>query len=323
MLKTFIRRLTRDDQVLKQQEAMHQLLVQIAQQTQDTPKNSLEILPAAPYARYALPIEYLPSHSFSPRWGYTKSAIPCLYDWFCQHTDQYRRLLNVMRQPEVKHIAVSLEDTAIPKPAWIGGPISPFDALMLYTLVCQHQPKQYVEIGSGITTCFAKQAIDDFKLKTQIISIDPDPRAEIDMICDRNIRLGLEDCDLEIFDQLKAGDILFFDGSHRTFMNSDVTVFFIDILPRLKPGVVIHIHDICLPYDYPESFKHWYWNEQYMLAVYLMNAKDKIYPIAPTSFICRCEFFSEQLKIPFVDLGNPEHNKDWQSGGSMWFTHTK
>jgi Methyltransferase domain len=322
MLKTLIRRLTKTDQILQQQEATHQLRMKIAQQVHDTPKDSLEILPANPYARYALPIEYLPSRSFFPRWGYTKPAIPCLYDWFSQYTDHYQALLNAMRQLKVEHIAKSLQDTILPKPAWIGGPISPFDALVLYSMVYQYKPKRYIEIGSGITTCFTKQAIVDFQLNTQIISIDPEPRAEIDTICDCNIRQGLEDCDLTVFDQLEAGDILFLDGSHRTFMNSDVTVFFIDVLPKLKPGVVIHIHDICLPYDYLESFKHWYWSEQYMLAVYLMNAKDKIYPIAPTAFICRHAIFSNQLKIPFIDLGN-EYNEGWEDGGSMWFTQTK
>jgi hypothetical protein len=65
-------------------------------------------------------------------------------------------------------------------------------------------------------------------------------------------------------------------------MNSDVTVYFIDVLPRIKPGVTMHIHDILLPWDYPESSKSWYWNEQYMLAVYMMASKATLCPMLPT-----------------------------------------
>ena len=97
---------------------------------------------------------------------------------------------------------------------------------------------------------FARHAIRTGNLKTTIMSIDPKPRAEIDSLCDRVMRLPLELCDLNLFRELEPGDILFFDGSHRIFANSDVTVFFIEVLPRLKPGVLVHVHDIFLPADY-------------------------------------------------------------------------
>jgi len=101
-------------------------------------------------------------------------------------------------------------------------------------------------------------------------------------------------------------------------MNSDVTVFFIDILPRLKPGVIVHIHDIMLPYDYPDSFKHLYWNEQYMLAVYMMGHMGRLVPLAPTAFICRDTEFAAELREPMIDLG--PYNDGWLGGGAMWFT---
>ncbi len=85
---------------------------------------------------------------------------------------------------------------------------------------------------------------------------------------------GLETCDLARFDQLQPGDILFLDCSHRVFMNSDVTVFMIDVLPRLRPGVPVHVHDIVLPWDYPDMFTNWYWSEAYILAAYLIGARE-------------------------------------------------
>jgi hypothetical protein len=187
-------------------------------------------------------------------------------------------------------------------------------------MVQSHKPQLYLEIGSGITTCFTHRAIRDANLATRIISIDPQPRAKIDSICDEIIRDGLETCDLALFDRLQSGDILFFDGSHRVFMNSDVTVFMIDVLPRLKPGVIVHVHDINLPWDYPASFRNWYWSEQYILAVYLMANKGRINPLLPTTFVCRDDAFFAEFAEPLLDLG--ELNDGWRGGGAMWFTHT-
>jgi hypothetical protein len=94
----------------------------------------------------------------------------------------------------------------------------------------------------------------------------------------------------------------------------------IDVLPRLKPGVVIHVHDIALPWDYADYFKNWYWNEQYLLAVYLMNARQRIDAIFPTHFVCREPSFDDWFADPLIDFGG-ERNQSWKGGGSMWFTH--
>ena len=103
-------------------------------------------------------------------------------------------------------------------------------------------------------------------------------------------------------------------------MNSDVTVFFIDILPRIKPGVIIHIHDITLPYDYPDSYKEWYWNEQYLLAVYLAASIENIVPLLPTAYICRNEKLRAMITTNLFSLGNAQRDESWFGGGSFWFT---
>jgi hypothetical protein len=211
-------------------------------------------------------------------------------------------------------------DHAHPEAAWIGVPFAPFDTAALYTLVGHYRPRLYLEIGSGISTAFARRAIRDHGLGTRIVSIDPEPRASIDAICDEVVRDGLETCDLKLFDALAPGDILFLDGSHRVFMNSDVTVFMIDILPRLKPGVIVHVHDITLPWDYPDMFVNWYWSEAYILAAYLIGARDRLKPVLPTAWICRMPQFSQWFDRPLVDLD--PFNDGWRGGGSMWFTHT-
>lgn len=129
----------------------------------------------------------------------------------------------------------------------------------------------FMEIGSGNSTLFAKAALIHEQKATKIVSIDPHPRTEVDIICDEIIRSPLEKIDLAIFDRLGAGDTLFVDNSHRSFMNSDVTVFMLDVLPRLKSGVLVGIHDIFLPYDYFESWSERGYNEQYLLGCYLLS----------------------------------------------------
>lgn len=282
-------------------------------------RNVLKILPGTEYSRYAIPVDYPPSRAFAPRYGYSHGKIEALAQWFAEHDDEYVEFLDYMRTLEIGHIPVSLAPGGPLVAAWVGGPICAFDSLTLYAMVRKHQPKTYIEIGSGMTTCFAWQAIKDGDLKTTIVSIDPEPRGEIDAICDKVIRDGLETCDLSAFDRLEPGDILFFDGSHRAFMNSDVTVFFIDVLPRIKPGVIIHIHDVNLPWDYPDSFRNWYWNEQYMLAVYLMMGRDRLDPLFPTTWVTRGMSVGDDKLPDFVDLGSTEANLSWKGGGSMWF----
>lgn len=214
---------------------------------------------------------------------------------------------------ELRDIPLQFDEAKLPSPAWFGVPYAPFDAVALYTMIRTYKPRKYVEIGSGITTCFAHKARRDGRVEMEITSIDPEPRARIDSICDRIERSALETSDLSVFQELEPNDIVFFDGSHRSFMNSDVTVFMIDVLPYLKPGVLVHIHDITLPNDYPSFFKNWYWNEQYLLAVYMMARRDQIDPLFPSYFVC-----AETEPMEFVDLGGAKH---WTGGGAMWFTH--
>lgn len=316
----WIRRAFGTKQIFDRLERIEREFRAVREDTSATPGCALDILPGTEYSRYAIPLDYQPSRAFAPRYGYSHEKIDALEQWFTAHNGEYEKFLDYMRTLSVGHIPISLSAGAPLAPAWVGGPICAFDSLALYAMVQKHAPKTYIEIGSGMTTCFARQAIKDAGLNTKIISIDPEPRREINAICDNVIRDGLENCDLSAFDRLEAGDILFFDGSHRSFMNSDVTVFFIDVLPRIKSGVIVHIHDINLPWDYPDSFKYWYWNEQYMLAVYMMMGREQLNPIFPTCWVCRGMSLGSDKLPNFVDLGSTEANLSWKGGGSMWFT---
>jgi len=277
-------------------------------------------LPGTEYSRYALPLEYPPSRDLRPRWGYGRPPIAALYSWLAEHADAYRSFLGHMRTfgPDLTDVPYRFDPARLPLPGWTGVAMNPIDLLTLYTFVRKYRPATYIEIGSGVTTCFMHLARQHGQLATRIVSIDPEPRLQIDAICDDVIRSGLESCDISIFETLAPNDIVFVDGSHRSFMNSDVTVFFIDVLPLLHPGVLVHLHDISLPWDYHEFFTNWYWNEQYLLAVYLMGNRRRIAPLFPAAFVTRDPMFAAEFSRPLVNLP-----QDFSlEGGSMWFTHT-
>ncbi len=278
------------------------------------------MLPGTEYSRYAIPLDYLPSRDLRPRWGGMHPPIGPIATWIAEHDADYHRILRAMSDRAGLLAKIPLQfDRGAVDPAWLDVPFAPFDSAALYTLIGETRPRIYLEIGSGVTTAFARRSIKDHSLPTRIISIDPEPRAAIDAICDEVVRQGLETCDVTLFDTLQAGDILFMDGSHRVFMNSDVTVFMIDVLPRLKPGVLVHVHDITLPWDYPDMFINWYWSEAYILAAYLIGARDRVLPVFPTAWVCRAQQFRRWFERPLVDLG--AGNDGWRGGGSMWFTH--
>src|SRR5207244_392077 len=118
-------------------------------------------------------------------------------------------------------------------PNWVNGFIPALDAISLYGLVAIHRPRHYIEIGSGNSTRFVRQAVRDHKLETRIVSIDPEPRVKVDGLCDVPLRQPLGEIDLSIFSGLQQGDIVFIDGSHRVFQNSDATVFLTEVVPSL------------------------------------------------------------------------------------------
>lgn len=145
-----------------------------------------------------------------------------------------------------------------------------FDALTIMWAATKTK-NIYLEIGSGNSTKFAKLALLQKQQRASLISIDPNPRAEIDKICDKIIRQPLEEVDLSIFKTLKCGDTIFVDNSHQSFMNTDVTTFMLDVLPILQKGVNVGFHDIFLPFDYFASWAGRGYNEQYLLACYLLS----------------------------------------------------
>ena len=221
------------------------------------------------------------------RYGHGKPPHPELQAAIRAHRSSYAETLSGFVELRDALSRIELDRTVAPpqEPAWHNEFFWGLDAVALYGMLRRHDPGRFVEIGSGNSTKFARRAVRDGGLRTRIVSIDPEPRAEIDPVCDTIIRRRLEDADLSLFSDLEAGDIVFMDGSHRVFQNSDATVFFLEIVPRLRPGVLIHVHDVFLPSDYPPDWTDTFFSEQYLLAAFLLGKAPQLEPVLPNYFV--------------------------------------
>ena len=152
------------------------------------------------------------------------------------------------------------------------------DAEVLYSLTRELKPRKIVEIGAGNSTLLFREAINDEGIGTELVSIDPHPRRDISRFADRCFAARLESqAASEVVLRLKSGDFLFIDSSHEIKAGNDVVKLFLEILPALPPGVVIHVHDIFLPYEYPKEWimqNRWPWNEQYLVQALLQGSEE-------------------------------------------------
>ena len=207
-----------------------------------------------------------------PRWGYGKPShrelARIIEEGRAGYADLLHRFLEL--QESFAQISVEADPREWTTPNWGNGMLPALDTMALYSLLALNDPSLYIEIGSGHSTKFARRAVADHELTTKIVSVDPRPRAECDEICDELIRAPFEKIDVSLFDRVGSGDVVFLDGSHRCFTNSDVTVFYLDVMPYLPSGTLVHIHDIWLPDDYPPQWNDRYYSEQYPLATWLL-----------------------------------------------------
>ena len=151
-----------------------------------------------------------------------------------------------------------------PAPRWNQDWFPRLDAAAAYAMVRSTRPKRIVEVGSGHSTRFLARAVADGALDTEIIAIDPQPRATLAGLDIEWIATPVQR--VAAFPALAANDILFIDSSHQLKPGSDVEFLLNAVLPLLPAGVRVHFHDIFLPDDYPA---HWGWrryNEQAAVA---------------------------------------------------------
>jgi hypothetical protein len=254
---------------------------------------------------------------FKPRYGFGKPPHSDLYAIINKNRHNYTDLLKkaLTYKDLIWQIKDAKAETDSTKPIWNNGFLPGLDIVGIYTILSEYKPKKYLEIGSGNSTKVAYKAKIEQNLNTEIISIDPQPRADIDKLANRVIRKPFENCDVNIIEELNENDILFVDNSHRILPNSDSMVFYMEILPRLKKGVIVHIHDIYLPYDYPQFMCDRFYSEQYGLAMYLLANPKKYETILPNYFISEDKELSEIIS----PIWNHENLQNVEKhGGSFW-----
>ena len=197
---------------------------------------------------------------------------------------------------------------------WANHQLPVIDALSIMWAAAQ-APHTYMEVGSGYSTVCAHRSIAGAQTKSKIVSIDPNPRAEIDELCDEVIRSPVESISPAIFDKLEEGDVLFIDGSHRALMNSDVTAIMLDVVPRLRPGVMIGIHDIFLPFDYSWKWQERVYNEQYLLASFLLANPSYFKLMLCNNWICRQGMHLSALNDVWTVVGDKAKSR---FGSAFW-----
>jgi hypothetical protein len=190
------------------------------------------------------------------------------------------------------------------------------DAFGLYAMIRHLQPKCIIEVGCGASSCVTLDTCEALKLNTCLTFIDPYPELllRLTRLEDRSRfdlkQAFIQDVPEELFSSLSENDILFIDTSHVSKVGSDVNHIFFNILPALKPGVVVHFHDIWYPFEYPKDwlYKGMFWNEAYLLRSFLMY--NKLFEIVLfNNYLNRC--MTDRIRSDFpLFLDDP--------GASLW-----
>ena len=154
---------------------------------------------------------------------------------------------------------------------------SGLDALVLYSFINKYSPKKIIEVGSGYSTAIMLDAYSTLNISADITCIEPNPSRLKSLLCESDnvkiIEQGVQSVPLDMYDTLEENDLLFIDSSHVARRGSDVPFEYFQILPRIKKGVLIHIHDIHFPFEYCSKWAKQMraYNEIYILRAFLIN----------------------------------------------------
>ncbi len=223
--------------------------------------------------RTAIAILGLDRHGFYLAYPYRRAAVrPGLYEAFAERFAARETAFGA-RLRALERYADAFADIGRappPEPRWDQDWFPCLDAAFAYAMVREARPRRILEIGAGHSTRFFARALADAGHAGRIVAIDPLPRASLDGLeCVTILRRPLESVALGDIGPLEPGDVLSLDSSHVLMPGSDVDIVLNRFLPSLPAGVLVHIHDIFLPDDYPVEWHRRGYNEQLAVAALL------------------------------------------------------
>ncbi len=193
------------------------------------------------------------------------------------------------------------------------------DAIILSCMIRHFRPKRIVEVGSGFSSAVILDTIgsSDYSGVTECTFIEPNPERLHSLISDSDrerttiVEHGVQLVPMDLFENLESGDILFFDTTHVAKTGSDVNFDILEILPRIRSGVIVHFHDVFDRFEYP---MHWIidqnrsWNELYMLRAFLMY-----------NTVFRILYFNQRFVARHVEMARScSPRLADEPGGSLW-----
>jgi hypothetical protein len=199
------------------------------------------------------------------------------------------------------------------------GSFETVDAEVYYGMIRILKPKNIIEVGSGNSTKLAiaavsKNQMEDDEYRCKITCIEPYPSDVLSKITNIElIKKRLEDLDFALFDVLGENDILFIDSTHSLKIGNDVYFEYLEIIPRLCPGVYIHVHDIFIPNQYCKKWIYafnYFWTEQYLLQAFLIFNSD--YEV-----VLPCNYLHTTRPATLKEIF-PSYPMDDDGPGSFW-----
>jgi hypothetical protein len=198
-------------------------------------------------------------------------------------------------------------------------------ASALHTIIRHFKPQHFIEIGSGhsskiISTALKLNKNDNPTHISDYLVIDPYPNETVSTqltTITRIVKEKVECVDPKLFEVLGENDILFVDSGHTVRTGSDVNFIILEVLPRLRPGVIIHFHDINLPYEYPKVYFtnpqfRMFWTEAYLLQAFL-NFNQNFEILLAMNYLQTDHMNDFRAAFPHFNLED-----NWANSGSFW-----
>jgi methyltransferase family protein len=224
-------------------------------------------------------IHLLPKHYYTPVSDYA---------WLRQHPDLWQRPLSMhgvhwnledqfawLAETCEAYYAEAVHETQRDA---IGPGYGKVEAQVLHSFIRKHAPERVVEVGGGTSTAIMAQAAAlnarEGRARSRIVTVDPYPAPELHGLDGVEVKPGYgQSVGRSLTDDLRAGDLLFIDSSHALKSSSEVGWLYLEVVPALRPGVIVHVHDVFLPYLYrPTLLKEYFdWQETALLAALLIG----------------------------------------------------